>query len=562
MANTREELVNRFIAFSGIGKKQAATGTGMANDDIDTRLKCTITREEVITRRDIRDCRNEDLTDSQVITRLGRYTLAIAEVTPQIESLFSAYFFGQASVTPASPPQNEIQQLAKSGTAPGDTFKINLTLEGRSVKTAPIGVGATVTDIINALTASRMLFIHPGDVSGQGGIKQVETLLIVGTCTGDGSLPVTVKAGATGPLSGAGKTINVPILNTDTASVVAGKVRVALAADVDVAAFFTISGSGANVIATAKIPAANDVTMELSNTAVFGMTAATSSNTTPGVSSDMWDTAGVQLTFQNRLGKADIPLMTISDVTGGGTVTITGVQNGANNHHTFTRSTDRNKVRFTFCLGYEDNTATLEKYIDYAVESINPQASLGTDPSLQVVMVGPWEYDSLEPSYTVPDCVNPTPLRTEECRVKIDGNFESADVNSVNSTLNDNVPIDRLSAFPYDGSDVQNLIRGKQPAYQTQASIFGIRTDHVYALAQNERGQDPVEVITHYGMPGNRFTLLQPTSKIRFQNSRETFVGTAEFSAVNIEALPLKETTSPPLSAEAYLDQTTAFLTT
>jgi hypothetical protein len=438
MANTRELLVDRFIAISGTGKKQAATGTGMSNANIDTRLKCTISREEVITRRDVRDCRNEDLVDSQVVTRLARYTLNFAEVTPQIMAIFAAYDLGQAAVSAAAPAQNEHQTVTVSADG-----TLSLTMEGRTVTTKTIpSAGLTAAVIKAALTTSQMLFIHPGDIDVTG----------------------------TGP-------------------------------------FLVI--------------------------------------------------------FQGRLANADIPLMS-----GTGGFVVTAAQAGAQNYHQFSRSTSRSKVRFSFVMGYEDQTASIEKYIDYAVESINPQASLGTDPSYQVTMIGPWDYDSLEPGFTIPDCINPTPLLTEECRVKVDGNWESPDVNSINSTYNDNVPVDRLSAFPYDGQDVQTLIRGKNPSYNSLLSIFnanvtpGAVNNHVYKLAHEERSTDPVSVIMHYGFPGNRFTLLQPESKIRFQNNRETFIGTAETHAVNVEAVPFKNVTDPPISAEAYLAQATAFLTT
>jgi len=570
MANTREQLVDRFFAMSGIGKIQSAIGTPMANADLDTRIKCAITREEVITRRDIRDCRNEDLTDSQVITRLARYTLNITETTPQIDALFLALFLGQAEMD-SSVPANEVQNLAYSGSPSAGDFKLRMTLEGQQVTTKAIPYNPTAAQLVDALTAARMRYIHPGDISALGGVRQVETLTIVGTSSG-GNLPVTVIATGSVALAGAGKTINVALANLDNATVSAGKVRAALAADVDVAAFFTISGSGADVVATAKLPAANDTLMALSNTAAVGMSAATSANTTAGVDGNIWSTNGVNITFQNRLGKADLPLLEVVESTvAGGSIVPTQVTAGAQNVHTFTRASSRVKARFSFALGYEDNVSSIEKYIDYVVESYHPQASLSTDPSLTVTLLGPWDYDSVEAGLTIPDCVNPTPLRTEECRHKIDGNWESSDVNSVDQNFNDNIPVDRLSAFPYDGIDVQSLLRGKNPTYNSTASVFAAHVDtgdamavnnHVWKLAHDERSQAAVEVITHYGMPGNRLTILQPDSKIRFQNNRETFVGTAETAATNVEELPLKETTDPPISGEARIDQSVAFLTT
>jgi hypothetical protein len=566
MANTREELVNRFFAVNGAGKIQSADGVALANGDIDTREKCTITREEVITRRERRDCRNEDIVSSDILTRLARYTLNFAEVTPQIMARYFAWFAGGAA-GPTGTPANEVQNINYSGTVNSGTFKLKMTLEGRVVTTKAIAYNASTVDLIAALTAARMLYIHPGDITALGGIKQVETLAIVGTANANGNLPVTVTAANSVALA-AGKVINVAILNLDTNTAVAGKVRAALAADVDVAAFFTISGAGANVIGTAKTPAANDITMDFSNTGVLGITAGSSANTTAGVAGTIWAANGINLTFANRLAHANLPLFEVveSTVGGGGSVVVTSVTNGDQNYHAFTRATARTKVKVTFALGYEDMTGTIEKFADYVVETFQPSANLDGDPALVVSLLGPWDHDSLEPGLTIPDCVNPTPLLTEDCKIEIDGSFQTADLNTLTNNLNDNVPTDRLSAFQYDGIDVQRLIRGKQPTYTGSTSIFGLAgagTDATVAtLAQNERTSTGVPVIQHYGMPGNRFTLIYPNAKVRFQNNRDAFVGAAEFSAIQLELVPQKDGANAPIKGEAYLNQGTAFLAT
>jgi hypothetical protein len=433
MPNTREELVNRFVAFSGVGKVQSAIGVGQPNGDIDTRDKCTITREEVFTRRDVRDCRNQDLTDSQIITRLARYTLVYAEITPQLYARWFAYFAG-ASAAPTGTPADEVQTLAVVGDG-----TLALTLEGRTATTKTIpAAGITAAKIQAALTASRMFFIHPGDVVVSGG-----------------SSPFT-------------------------------------------------------------------------------------------------------LTFPNtgRLGRANLPL-----VVGTGGFTVSASADGAQKYHAFTRSVSQIKKRFSFVLGYEDNTGTLEKHADFVCETFQPTASLSADPGLTVTILGPWDYDSLEPTFTVPDCINPVPLRTEDCKLEVDGVFQTPDLNSLTNNLNDNVPIDRLSAFAYDSMEVQTLIRGRQPSYSSSASIFGISDAAVYALAQNERTQAPVTIIQHFGLPGNRFTLIYINAKVRFQNNREAFVGTAETSAINLEFIPLVNGLNPPINGEAYIAQTVQFLT-
>lgn len=112
---------------------------------------------------------------------------------------------------------------------------------------------------------------------------QVETATAVGTITGAGNATVTVTALG---MTNSPKAISVAVANADTASAWAAKVRTALAADVNVAAFFTVSGAGAAIVLTAINAAANDATMNvaLANGTSTGITAApTSANTTAGV---------------------------------------------------------------------------------------------------------------------------------------------------------------------------------------------------------------------------------------------------------------------------------------
>jgi phage tail sheath protein FI len=115
------------------------------------------------------------------------------------------------------------------------------------------------------------------------GVAQVETATAAGSVTQNGNIAVTVTAAG---MTNSPKTIQVPALNNDTASVWAAKVRAALAADVDVAAIASISGAGVSIIATKLAAAANDGTFNIAiaNGTTTGVTAApNSANTTPGV---------------------------------------------------------------------------------------------------------------------------------------------------------------------------------------------------------------------------------------------------------------------------------------
>ena len=561
MANTRQVLTDRFFIVNGAGKKQSAMGTGLANGDLDTRDKCTVTREEVIDRRVYMDCRNEDPMKSKVITRLARYTLDYAEVTPQIIARWTAYKEG-AATAPTGSSADEVQTLTYSGTVSSGTFTLALTLEGRTVTTKPIAYNATPATVQAALTAARMKFIEPGDVVASGGVKQKETLTVAGTANTDDNLGVTVTAaGATNLVSG--KTVEVAIANGDTAAQVAAKIKAAMDLDADVAAFFTITVNTADVVFEAKEAAANDATMEIAYSTEHGMTAATSANTTAGVAPDVWGTNPLTLTFGERLGNANLPLLTVDNTSIGGGGSIVAAQSSAGDqyyHAGLTRSTSRVKPFVSFAIGWDADTDRVEKYIDYVVDAVTVNGELDGDVSLSVSLIGPWEYDSIETTFNIPDCTNIDPLQTKDCRLQINSVWQTTDISSFNAAINDNVPTDRLSAFGFDGVDVENLERGRQPTNSFSASIFGSEVDALYELAQNERTEDPVAVNIHLGMPGNRCSWHFPKTQIQFQTNRMGFTGDAQYSTLNIQGQPLKNSTSPPFNADAYLDQSTAFL--
>jgi len=570
MPNTREELADRFLVVSGAGLVQSAPGVAVPNEDLDTRDKCTITRELVVDRKTIFDCRDEYQINSKIRTRLARVTFNYTEVTPQIIHRWTAIRNG-AAAAPTGTPADEIQRLTRLGTVSSGFFSFIISLEGRTVESKPLAWNATTTQIVNALTAARMLFVQPGDVTASGGTPQVDTLTVVGTCNANGNLPVTVIAANKPALAGAGKTINVAILDLDTASVVAGKIRAALLADADVGhvttGFFTVSGAGAEVILTARTAVANDVTMALSYTSVLGMTGATSANTTAGVAGTDWGATGITLNFAERLRRANLPLITVNNapagvaaIGGGGSIEVAQITAGDQNYHASTVTAARTKERFTFAMGWDTDEDRVEKYIDYAVESINSSGSLDGDVAFSVIAVGPWDYDSIEETFPIPDCQNIDPLQTQDCRVSVDGRWVTTDVNSFNLAINDNIPVDRLSAFPFDGIDFQTAKRGRQPAHTMAMSLFGSEVDEDYRLAHDERSEDAVPVFFHFGMPGNRETWSYPETKIAFQTNPLGTAGTAELSTIQIDGFPYKDGLNPPFEAEAYLDQATAFL--
>lgn len=112
---------------------------------------------------------------------------------------------------------------------------------------------------------------------------QQETLPVTNQCTQAGVLVVTVTAAG---MTNSPKAVEVEVTAADnTTALVAAKIRAALAADVNVGAFFTVGGTAANVLLTAKAFAANDGTMEMAmvDAPDTGVTVGSSINTTAGV---------------------------------------------------------------------------------------------------------------------------------------------------------------------------------------------------------------------------------------------------------------------------------------
>jgi hypothetical protein len=114
------------------------------------------------------------------------------------------------------------------------------------------------------------------------GSHQTETATVVGTITSAGDIDVTITSTYyTSPL-----VVKVAVENADDASAIAGKIRVALAAETDVTDYFGVSGATDKVILKDRTRKANDATLNIAtaNDTAVGLTAAPSSaNTLAGL---------------------------------------------------------------------------------------------------------------------------------------------------------------------------------------------------------------------------------------------------------------------------------------
>ena len=122
-----------------------------------------------------------------------------------------------------------------------------------------------------------------GPIIPGSGRVQVETATAAGSVSGDGNASVTVTGAH---LTGSPITLNVAVLNGDTASAWAAKVRAALTANSVINGAYIVGGTGTSISLTDRTKRANDGTLNiaLATGTATGITAAPASvNTTSGI---------------------------------------------------------------------------------------------------------------------------------------------------------------------------------------------------------------------------------------------------------------------------------------
>jgi hypothetical protein len=135
--------------------------------------------------------------------------------------------------------------------------------------------GATLT----VPTAARIHAITSASVQDDGDGKQVETAVIVGTITKSGTCDLTFTSALT---VGSPLAVTANLVDTELPAASAVRIAAALQATAAIALDYVVTSSGANVIITAKVAAANDGTLNLAytNGVCTGLTPDASSNNT------------------------------------------------------------------------------------------------------------------------------------------------------------------------------------------------------------------------------------------------------------------------------------------
>jgi hypothetical protein len=165
--------IHKFVAFSGVGKKQAAYDDFMLPADIDTRDACRVEQNDNVTRTLEYDCDGVDLTGEPISRRFAQFRFTYEKFTGQMAARFKAYEQGVSAASTGA-AANEVQTITRNGTVSGGTFTIGLSYQGRTGTTEAIQWNASNADILAALTkktgsANAMgKIIKPGDIAVSG----------------------------------------------------------------------------------------------------------------------------------------------------------------------------------------------------------------------------------------------------------------------------------------------------------------------------------------------------------------------------------------------------------
>lgn len=271
-------------------------------------------------------------------------------------------------------------------------------------------------------------------------------------------------------------------------------------------------------------------------------------------------TAGITLTFSKRLQRANLPLVVINNasIIGGGTVAVAATTNGENYFHEISRSPNGEKPLFSCATGDKNASVATRKYGDMICESLDFSISEETGETQMVVVIAGSYFPEKLDSFPVPPCINPKPIELQDIRLLINNNYETNDIVNHAVSLNDNVPME--AAFGFDDMDISvEPERGNQPAQSFTSELYGNDESPTYILAENERTQDPVEYVTHFGNPGNRFSIIADETKLMLQQQPTGFAGPLSQSTFRITGIPFG-ITDIPVRYEAYLDQSVPFL--
>ena len=267
----------------------------------------------------------------------------------------------------------------------------------------------------------------------------------------------------------------------------------------------------------------------------------------------------VNITFAGKLGAGDVSTFVLDD-TGltGGTVAVSTPTPGTSKTALITRTTLDQTPLFSLIVGFDGDTTNPDKYKDVVVNSVTINGALRGKATIDLELIG--SNDLIEVlSYVMPACVNQDPIYTKDCRIEVDGTFESENLRQFTYTYSNNI-FSGDDAFPYDDIDVVRLEHGDRTSSFT-FSVYGSKGDALYTLAEEEQ---TVPVNMYVGPIVNRVKINAPKTKVKLQDDPITFAGEALRSSIEIIATPHYDqaTAGTPDNVIYYGPETTTLLAT
>lgn len=269
---------------------------------------------------------------------------------------------------------------------------------------------------------------------------------------------------------------------------------------------------------------------------------------------------GLVVTFIGRLAKANMPLLTFGSgfTDGGSPVTPVFVQTtaGENKYHLITRATSDLLPEFSFFTGFQGVTGSYERHKNAVLNRTKitiPRRKLATIET-EIIASSDTAFD---PTFSVPACVVPVPVKAADCRFQWDGDWVTGDIEQVTYTLNNNILTDD-NLFPFDDIDIDAAQRGERQTETIELQIRGSKAD---ALYQDCRDELEKPAVLYIGKPGERVWITMPLVSGKLA-SGITF-NQASQSVISVIGQPHKDPTLGTYSKAEYNGaQTTAFLAT
>ena len=270
-----------------------------------------------------------------------------------------------------------------------------------------------------------------------------------------------------------------------------------------------------------------------------------------------WGTA-ITLTFAGRYAAANMTEVTTDDtnLTGGGSLDVATSTPGDSELHAISRTSDGSLPVFSIATGDKNESVATQKYGNCSVDSISWTGEQGQNLQVTVVINAYYVPESEDSTFDVPACTNITPIKVQDCRISINGTYQTGDVYRIAGELNNNIPTE--AGFGFD--DIDQTVawqRGDIPTQTFPMSIYGSSDDALYTLCADEETQAEVAVVQYFGFGGNRVTITASTAQLMFQQNRLSFEGALRQSCINLTASPHG---SPPLTYAYNGSQTASFL--